>query len=211
MKFLKSSIVTVLFSSLWAGQALAHHAMGGGTPATIGEGLLSGLAHPVIGLDHCAFLIAMGIAAAFTSRPRLAPLAFVLATVAGCLLFVAGLRLPGLEVAVAASVVVVGAFVVSGRTFNGNFFVALFTAVGILHGMAYGGAIIGAESTPLFAYLAGFAGVQVAIALTAGALARRYAAGDKGTALHPRLAGAVATGVGVAILVENLEGLLFAV
>ncbi len=185
--------------------------MGSGTPATIGQGLLSGLAHPVIGIDHFAFLIAMGIAAAFTSRPRLAPLAFVCATVAGCLLFVAGLRLPGVEIAVATSVVVVGALVMSGRGLNGNLLLALFGATGILHGMAYGGAIVGAESTSLFAYLAGFACVQATIALAAGSLARRLADAGSVAALHPRLAGAVATGVGVAILIENLEGVLFTI
>lgn len=211
MKLSRASVTTGLFCSLWASQTLAHHAMGGGTPATVGDGLLSGLAHPVIGIDHFAFLVAMGIAAAFTSRPRLAPLAFVFATVAGCLLFVAGLELPGVEIAVAASVVVVGAMVVSGRRYQGNVLLVLFGAAGIFHGMAYGGAIIGAESTPLFAYLAGFAGVQVVLALAAGSFARRFAGSESVAALHPRLAGAVATGVGVAILIENLEGVLFAV
>lgn len=211
MRLSKASVTTGLFCSLWASQTLAHHAMGGAAPETIGEGLLSGLAHPVIGIDHFAFLIAMGIAAAFTSRPRLAPLAFVFATLAGCLLFIAGLRIPGVEIAVAASVVVVGALVVSGRGFSGNVLVALFGVAGILHGAAYGGAIIGAESTPLVGYLAGFACIQAAIALTAGALARRFADAGSVTALRPRLAGAVATGVGVAMLIENLEGVLFTI
>ncbi|PKO63289.1 MAG: urease accessory protein UreJ, partial [Betaproteobacteria bacterium HGW-Betaproteobacteria-17] len=35
--------------------ALAHHPMGGMTPQTLSQGLLSGLGHPVIGLDHLAF------------------------------------------------------------------------------------------------------------------------------------------------------------
>ena len=34
--------------------AFAHHLMGGRTPATFGEGILSGLDHPIIGLDHFA-------------------------------------------------------------------------------------------------------------------------------------------------------------
>lgn len=204
-------ITTVLAGSMWVGQALAHHAMGGESPATFLEGLISGIAHPVIGIDHCAFLVAMGIAAAFTPRPRLAPLAFVFATASGCLLFVAGFGLPGIEMIVAASVVAVGALVVSGRALQTAPLLALFAVAGLAHGMAYGGAIVGAEASPLLAYLAGFVVVQTAIALTAGSLARRYADTGGAAALAPRLAGAVTAGIGFAVLVENLEGLLFVV
>ncbi len=40
----------------------AHHVMGGRMPATFAEGLLSGLGHPVIGIDHLAFIVAVGLA-----------------------------------------------------------------------------------------------------------------------------------------------------
>src|SRR5262245_6809064 len=40
--------------------AFAHHMMGGRTPATFGEGILSGLGHPIIGLDHLAAVVAVG-------------------------------------------------------------------------------------------------------------------------------------------------------
>ena len=50
-----------------AAPASAHHVMGGMSPSTLFEGLLSGLAHPVIEMDHLAFVIALGLAAAFTS------------------------------------------------------------------------------------------------------------------------------------------------
>ncbi|NES66951.1 MAG: urease accessory protein UreJ, partial [Okeania sp. SIO2D1] len=43
---------------------------------------------------------------------------------------------------------------------------SIFAAIaGIFHGYAYGEAIIGAEMTPLFAYLLGFTVVQLLIAL----------------------------------------------
>lgn len=211
MKNSSIRIATGLFCSVWASQTLAHHAMGGEAPTTVMTGLISGIAHPVIGIDHFAFLIAMGIAAAYTARPRIVPLAFVFTTAAGCLLFVSGLILPGVELVVAASVVAVGALVVAGRSLKTAPLLALVVVTGLAHGMAYGGAIVGAESTPLLAYLAGFIMVQTAIALTAGSLARRYADTDNAPALQPRLAGAVAAGIGFAILVENLEGLLFVV
>src|SRR5258708_8698214 len=50
--------------------ACAHHVMGGATPATFAQGLLSGLGHPVIGLAHLAFLLAVGLAVA-ASGPSL--------------------------------------------------------------------------------------------------------------------------------------------
>jgi urease accessory protein len=35
-------------------------------PTTFLDGLLSGLQHPALGLDHLAFIVVLGVAAAFT-------------------------------------------------------------------------------------------------------------------------------------------------
>ncbi len=67
------SIALVALSVVAAGPALAHHPMGGVTPATFADGLLSGLGHPVIGLDHFAAVIAVGalaVRAPRRGRPR---------------------------------------------------------------------------------------------------------------------------------------------
>jgi urease accessory protein len=45
-----------------AGTASAHHLMGGKIPSSFAEGVASGLGHPIIGPDHLAFLIALGVA-----------------------------------------------------------------------------------------------------------------------------------------------------
>jgi len=59
--------------------ALAHHLMGGKMPTTFGEGILSGLGHPIIGIDHFAAIVAVGcLAAAHRAAPALA-IAFVVA------------------------------------------------------------------------------------------------------------------------------------
>ena len=80
-----SLIVLVLFSA----PAFAHHLMGGRTPASFTEGILSGLGHPVIGLDHFAAVVAVGyLAAAHRAAPALA-IAFVLAMMAGVALHLA--------------------------------------------------------------------------------------------------------------------------
>ncbi|MEM6866945.1 MAG: HupE/UreJ family protein [Cyanobacteria bacterium P01_C01_bin.121] len=44
--------------------ALAYHPFGGNVPGTIWTSLLSGIGHPVIGLDHLAFVIAVSLMAA---------------------------------------------------------------------------------------------------------------------------------------------------
>ncbi|WRH65887.1 MAG: HupE/UreJ family protein [Planktothrix sp. GU0601_MAG3] len=49
---------------LMAQPARAHHAFGGETPENFFQGFLAGLAHPIIGIDHFAFVISIGLIAA---------------------------------------------------------------------------------------------------------------------------------------------------
>jgi urease accessory protein len=193
-----------------SGPALAHHAMGGETPDTLFAGLISGLAHPVIGIDHLAFIIAVGLAAAFTPKRYVTPLAFVAATLAGCGLLLAGVALPLAEIVITGSVVLVGGMVLSGRRFPDGGYIVLFAVAGLFHGWAYGASILGAETTPLTAYLAGFAAIQYAIALGVVVVTRTLWRAADPTAIAPRLTGALMAGIGFAFLVENIEGLLFA-
>ncbi len=197
--------------SLIASPAWAHHPMGGATPSTLMEGLLSGFGHPIIGFDHLAFIVAVGIAAAFTPKRLLSPLAFIFATVAGCLLIVSGIKLPLVEIVVTGSVVLLGALILSGRRIPSAAYLAIFATAGLFHGWAYGEAIVGAEATPLTAYLIGFAAIQYAIAVGAGWAVLKLWKASGPEAVQPRLAGAVAAGIGAAFLIENIEGMIFAV
>jgi len=178
-------------------------------PETVWHGLLSGFGHPIIGIDHLAFVVAVGLAAAFTPRRFLTPLAFIAATIAGCLLTYGGIVLPLVEFVVTGSVVLIGALVLSGRTIPGLAYAAIFAIAGLFHGWAYGEAIIGAEATPLLAYLGGFAVIQYGIACAAMWLTRTLWKATTAEAVQPRLAGAVAAGIGAAFLIENVEGLIF--
>lgn len=199
--------VTALFA---ATPALAHHPLGGTTPETFWHGFLSGLGHPVIGVDHFAFIVLVGLAAAFLAARKVTPLFFIAATVAGCLLAFGGIILPAAEIIIAASVVLAGAMVVSGRKFGAAPYAALFALAGLFHGWAYGGAIVGAETTPLAAYLIGFSLIEYGIALGVMWITRSLWQAASPQALNPRLAGAVAAGLGAAFLIENIEGLIFA-
>ncbi len=154
--------------------ALAHHAMDGILPATFAQGLLSGLGHPIIGLDHFAYVIGIGVVAAVAGLGVALPLLFVAFMCAGLSLHFTGLNIPANELLIAMSVILVGAAVVWSRVAAGAALAAsaLFAIAGTLHGYAFAESIIGAEATPLAAYVLGLVVVQSAIALGAYALTR---------------------------------------
>jgi urease accessory protein len=151
----------------------AHHAMGNVTPGNAFEGFVSGLAHPVIGVDHLLFVIAIGVAAYYLGRRNVTAVTFVTATIAGTIvhLYQATWAYPDLWVAL--SLGVLGILFFGARRFlRSKAVLAFFALSGIAHGYAYGESIVGAEPTPLFAYLAGFAIVQFAIVIGACELTR---------------------------------------
>jgi urease accessory protein len=139
--------------------------MGGETPATWMQGLLSGIGHPIIGIDHLVFIIvATVLAAAVNGRARLAaPLAFVCATVAGAMFHFSAGDLPLSETLVALSLMIGGVLAVAWRNPRALLVSVILAVSGIFHGYAYGEAMIGAETTPLAAYLVGLVAVQYLI------------------------------------------------
>ncbi len=187
--------------------AFAHHAMGGQTPFTFAQGLISGVAHPVIGVDHLAFILGVGIASAFIGARFIMPLIFVGATLAGCFLQLQGIALPVAEIMVAASVVTIGVLIVSAISVPASIYGALFGIAGLFHGWAYGQSIVGAEQTPLLAYLIGFTAIQYVIA--AAVVIGTRAAWKAANSVPLRIAGGGIAGFGLAFLVENIESLIF--
>lgn len=164
-KAVRASLAAV--AAVVASPAFAHHPTGGKTPGTLMEGLLSGLGHPVIGLDHLFAILGVGILAAAVRAPWRSVFAFVGAMIAGVVLHVASFDLPRAELLVALSTGLIGVLIATRMT-TGILPVAMvFAAAGLVHGYALGESIIGAEPTPLYAYLAGLAAVQSTIALAA--------------------------------------------
>jgi urease accessory protein len=145
--------------------AYAHHPMGGQTPETFSQGLLSGFGHPIIGIDHFAFLVVVTLLSfALSGRARyIVPLAFVGATVAGTVYPLGAADLPLAETVIALSVLLGGIAVLLKRSISVLVLGALVGAAGVFHGYAYGESIIGAETSPLLAYLLGFSVIQYAI------------------------------------------------
>ncbi len=192
---------------LLAHPANAHHAMGGAVPTNGWQGLLSGLAHPVLGLDHLAFVVAAGLVAAFHRRGALAPLAFVAASLAGTGVHLLALDLPAPELMISLSVLLFGALLVVRPEANLVVVAGLAAAAGVFHGFAYGGSIVGAETAPLGAYLVGLAAVQLGIALGAKALGEAALQPQKGAASWTlRWAGVMVSGVGLAFLSAHVLG-----
>ena len=183
---------------LAASPALAHHPFGGETPTNAFQGFLSGLGHPVIGLDHLAFVITAGLLAAVMGRGLLIPLSFVAASLAGTGLHLMEFDLPAPEFTISASVVLFGALLAMKQQPRTEIVAGLAALAGLFHGYAYGEAVVGAEMGPLFAYLLGFAAIQTAIAVSAYGIANRLAKQD-GT-LTLRFAGFALAGAGAAFL-----------
>jgi urease accessory protein len=83
------------------------------------------------------------------------------------------------------------------RTVSQGTILGLFLIAGLLHGYALAESIIGAEPMPLYAYFAGFAAVQIVIALAAMMLVRTLAPPVWGQHANVRLIGAGIVGLGI--------------
>jgi urease accessory protein len=174
--------------------------MGGRTPSTFMEGLLSGLGHPVIGLDHLAFIVAIGVAVGVAGLSLAIPTLFIVGSAIGVAIHVRGITLPAAEILVALTVLAAGALIAFGRAMQTSGWAVLFAVGGLIHGYAFGESIYGAEPSPLAAYLVGLAIIQAVLVTAVAAVARR----SRTSGLEPRLAGAAIAGIGLAILAGQL-------
>jgi urease accessory protein len=195
-------LLSALGSAAIPSMAFAHHPTGGRTPATFVEGLLSGIAHPVIGLDHLAMLLLIG-AYCGASRHGVVPIiSFVLAGLLGCLAHAARFDLPHVETGIAASLVVLGIAACAISKSSRAATAAVLGVAGLLHGYAYGEAIVGAEAMPLVAYLVGLSLVQVGLASVLMYAAHRWQDRDAfaGRVTLVRIMGVASAVVGVVAL-----------
>ncbi len=209
-KILPGAIALTLIST----SAFAHHPLAGQPMETFMHGLLSGFGHPLLGFDHLFFVAAVGIMALYTGFSRLAPAAYIIAMLAGCLMMSNGIGLPMKEVVIGASLMVVGGIVLSGRAVTLAAAMLLFAVFGMFHGSAFGDSIAGQEGgiggAVLTGYLIGLGVLQYGIALASGWLVKTVFKASEATAVNARIAGALVAGMGVFLTLENLEGFAFA-
>lgn len=153
-------LAALAFAMLAAGPASAHPI---GNSAA---GLTAGFLHPLTGLDHLLAMVSVGICSAELGAPALwlLPIAFPLIMAVGGALGFVGVPLPGGELLVALSVLVLGAFVVYGRRVPLALALAVVGVFAIAHGHAHGTELPGAAD-PL-AFTIGFAGATGLLHLT---------------------------------------------
>jgi urease accessory protein len=199
-------LVATLLMLTTAGPAVAHHPTGGKAPETLFHGLLSGFGHPVIGLDHLAFIIALGIAAALLPSGLTVVVAFVAASTAGVIAHVLSVGIPASEVVVALSVVIAGIAIVFHQGFGRPQWILLSILAGFFHGYAFGEAVVGSERQVVGAYLIGLAVMMSVIALAVREFTKRFVLPGDMAGGRLRTAGIAMGCIGIVLLTGGLVG-----
>ncbi|MCA3415559.1 MAG: HupE/UreJ family protein [Roseomonas sp.] len=143
------------------------------------HGLVAGFLHPLMGADHVAAMVAIGlwVASIGWRRGWLPPLGFLAGMAGGIALALTGgvgLGFGFVETAVAGSLIVLGAMLAMAQPFRPARALPLVLVAGLVHGLAHGGEIGGAAAATAFGMLAGSAllhGLGVAL----GVASARYA------------------------------------
>ena len=186
---------------LTAGSASARDLISNKMPATLTEGLLSGIGHPIIGPDYLAFLLALGIAVGVFRLSFVNPFLFVVAMICGIALRIGGVHLAAAGLMVPLSVLLAGLMLIIEERIPPACWMAVFVAAGLFHGYTYGDSIDGAEPVPLIAYVIGLAAIQTVMTVGVAFATRGL---WKLWSMAPRLAGAAFCGIGFAALVTQL-------
>jgi urease accessory protein len=175
--------------------AFAHD----GTTLPYGS-FLSGLTHPVLGLDHFLAMVSVGILSAQIGGRAIwtVPTTFVLIMAVGGLLGWIGIGLSAIEIGIAFSVLALGTAIALDKKLP---VVAVMSAVGvfaIFHGYAHGAEMPAAATAVTYAvgFMTGTALLHI-MGVIIGDISQQYESGK----LLLRGAGVVIAGTGAAYLV----------
>jgi urease accessory protein len=156
------------FTLVWTTIALslAHTSSVFAHPGHLGD-FQAGWQHPLLGLDHLLAMIAVGLLAVRSGGRSLwlMPAAFLGSMLLGGMAAAAGLPLPGVEVGVIASVLVLGWLIATTRVAPRQVAVALVMLFAFFHGHAHASEMLANGSLAPFA--AGFL-LSTALLHTAG-------------------------------------------
>jgi urease accessory protein len=182
----------LLFMLVWPRLAMAH--VQGGEAA----GFWSGLGHPISGLDHVLAMISVGLWGAQLGAPAVwvLPVTFPMVMAFGGMLGLLGLSLPGVEIGIALSAIVLGLMIF--REARPPLWVAALVVgvFAIFHGHAHGTELPAGQSGLL--YSIGFViatGLLHATGIALG-LVHRWSAGK----LALRAAGVLVAAAGLGFL-----------
>ena len=165
-------------------------------------GFLSGVHHPISGWDHVLAMVAVGLWGAQLGAPAvwLLPVTFPMVMALGAMMGLLGIPLPGVEIGIALSAIVLGAMVLTEKRPPLWIAACIVGFFAIFHGHAHGTELPPGESGLL--YSAGFVmatgclhGVGIAIGLI-----HRWATGR----MVLRVAGATVAVAGVYFFISAL-------
>jgi urease accessory protein len=125
--------------ALLPGIALGHVESG-----VVGDGgFVSGLAHPVTGLDHVVAMVAVGLWGAILGAPAIwaLPIAFPLIMTVGAVLGILDVPVPAIDLGIAASAIVLGGMVAANARPPLAIAFLLIAFFAIYHGHPHGAAL----------------------------------------------------------------------
>jgi urease accessory protein len=166
----RAAIWVAVFTAM-IGAAFAHTGHGDTS------GFMQGLTHPFGGLDHMLVMVAVGLYAALLGGRALwlMPATFVGVISLGGVLGASGFALPFAEIAIAASVIVLGLAIAVPVTVSTLVSVVLVGLLATFHGFAHG--LEMPQNVSGYQYAAGFMlatallhGIGIALGLVAGKL-----------------------------------------
>ncbi|EHR70657.1 hydrogenase/urease accessory protein [Burkholderiales bacterium JOSHI_001] len=194
IRFWPSWLLTLLLGV--AGPAHAHSAGG------VAGGFLSGFLHPIAGPDHVVAMVAVGLWGAFLGRPAvwLLPVVFPMVMAFGGALGVLGVPLPGVEIGIACSAIVLGGMVALAARPPLWVAAVIVGCFAIFHGHAHGTEL--PESASPVAYSLGF--VIATGLLHAGGIGLSLLSHWRHGGLLVRALGAAIAALGVYYLVRAL-------
>jgi len=167
-------------------------------------GFLTGLSHPISGLDHVLAMIAVGLWGAQLGSPALwlLPVAFPMMMACGGTMGLIGIPLPGVEYGIAVSAMVLGFMVLTEARPPLGLAIVIVAFFAVFHGHAHGTELPEGQSGLL--YSIGFVvatGCLHGVGITIG-LIHRWSAGK----IALRIAGAVVAVAGVYFLWRACSG-----
>lgn len=132
---LPTMIFLILASALLAPTTVLAHNPGG-----VAGGFASGFMHPLTGIDHILAMVAVGIWGAQLGAPAIwaLPVAFPLVMSVGGAMGVRGVPLPGVEIGIAASALLLGLMIFSESRPSLLAAALLVGFFAIFHGYAHG-------------------------------------------------------------------------
>lgn len=170
MHFVKIIKIFVYFflcySVLFSQSLYAHHPLGVENPYFLYEFFLSGIGHPIIGLDHLAFLITFAFFLSILKEKGLILSNLLLFTFFGLLISFLKFTIPLVEIMIALSILAFGLLLLFSQQTKYFMNIMVTCLFGVFHGYAYSDIMVYVNFYSLIVYLLGLVIIQLVIIFT---------------------------------------------